>query len=255
MKRLLVLLAIMALVFVPAMAMAEDPPPRTYNSGEDLPGNAVEVEHWELVNGGWVHHADDYGGAVTALARCWKSGDTLYGSCNKENYSLTFTNHASMAQWCEVNVTENRYDWRILKPGTYAADCITIKLKSNNDVLLTYENFGDLQYQETGYGVKQTIDTYYAVAQSIPLPNSSLWKRASSLNGRKLMIDSDALHQGYNMKLYNKLVVENCNSSCEYENVGTVDIKLMNIKDWVDASDTGYLRGFWKELPPQEEEG
>ncbi len=248
MKRLLVLFAIMALIFVPAIVMA-------YNDGEDLPSGAVEVEHWELIGGVWVHRAPQ---SALSLARCWKSGDGVQGNCNRENYSLEFTNHASMAQWCDLDVTESRYDWRILKPGTYAADCITIKIKSNNDVQLTYSGFGDLQYQEPGAGVKQTIDTYYAVAQSIPDATSADWKRASTLNGAKLLLDSQKLHDGYNMKLYNMIFVENCNSSCEYENVGTVDIKLMNIKRWVDASDTGYLRGFWKDLPmpqsPDEDE-
>lgn len=255
MKKLMVCLVVLAFLLVPAMAMAETPSPRTYNSGIGLPDGAVEVEHWELVSGAWVHHGTDYEGARTALARCWKSGEELQHFCNKESHSMTFTNHASMAQWCDVLVTESRYDWRILKPGTYAADCITIKLKSNNDVLLTFKGFGDLQYQETGYGVKQTIDTYYAVAQSIPLPDSTAWKTATSLNGEKLMLDSWTLHNGYNLKLYNKLVVENCNSSCEYENVGTVDVKLMNIKNWVDASENGYLNGFWKELPQRSTSG
>jgi len=41
-------------------------------------------------------------------------------------------------------------------------------------------------------------------------------------------------HAGLSTKILNKIVVENCNSSCEYENRGTITITLQNIKLWVD---------------------
>jgi len=233
MKKLLVCLVVLAFLLVPAMAMAA-------NDGQDLPNSAVEVEHWELADDGitWVHkNAAD----LSSLARCWRSGPKN-GFCNKAKWEFEFTHHASMAQWCEWSIGGSRWDWRILKPGTYAADCIEFTLKSNNDVKITFAGFGDLQYQQTGEGVKQTIDTYYSWGESIAEAEENGWTRASALNAVELLArDGEDLHEGLSAKLMNKIVVVECNSSCEYENKGTITIALQNIKRWVDPT-----TGSWK---------
>jgi len=234
MKKLLVCLVVLAFLLVPAMAMAD------YNDGQDLPPGAEEQTHWEWnedkgENGGW----DEYkAGDTSALARCWTSGGD-FGYCNKQNWEIEFVHHASMAQWCNWTISGTRWDWRILKPGTYAADCIAAWIQSNNDVMITFEGFGDLQYQEEDAGVKQTIDTYYSWGPDL---ESNSWVRAAALNEEAPIIpDSAALHAGQSTKLWNKIVVENCNSSCEYENTGTITITLQNIKRWVDPQTGGWL--------------
>lgn len=232
MKRLLVLFAIMALILVPAIAMA-------YNDGEDLPSGAVEVEHWEWDkdNGVWVHKdpAD-----LSSLARCWRSGPNS-GNCNKQKWTINFTHHASMAQWCDWTMGGTRWDWRILKPGTYAADCIEATLKSNNDVKITFAGFGDLEYIEAS-GVNRFIETYYSWGESVAEADLHGWTRASDLNSVELVaLDSADLHRGLSAKLMNKIVVVECNSSCEYENKGTITITLQNIKRWVDSQTGSWL--------------
>jgi hypothetical protein len=225
MKKLLVCFVVLAFLLVPAMAMA-------YNPGEELPDGAVEVEHWEMdENGAWIQHNS---GDLTSLARCWRSGPTQ-GTCNKENWTLNFVHHASMAQWCEWTIGGTRWDWRILKPGTYAADCIEFTLKSNNDIKITFAGFDDLQYLEEG-GVKTTIDTYYSYGEDVAAAEQNGWIRAIDLNNDEgfMIYDGRALHAGLSTKLLNKIVVENCNSSCEYENRGTITITLQNVKLWVN---------------------
>ena len=234
MKRLLVLFAIMALIFVPAMASAALP-------GEPLPLGAVEVEHWELAaDGTWTHKEPGEG-----LARCWRSGGDQ-GECNQTSWVVNFTHHAAMAQWSKWSIGGTRWDWRILKPGTYAADCIEFKLQSNNSVLIDYENFADL-LRTTAGGVKQTIDTYYSFGESIKQAESNGWVRAEDLNEDDDIIpDSAVLHVNYVTKLFNKIVVENCNSSGEYEDTATITLTLLNQQPWVDPA------GGWgnQSLPP-----
>ncbi|HHX26916.1 MAG TPA: hypothetical protein GX721_09645 [Firmicutes bacterium] len=234
MKKLLVCLVVLAFLLVPAMAMA-------YNDGQDLPSGATEQTHWEwnpdkygVGVGGW----DEYkAGNTAALARCWTSGGGL-GYCNKEKWNIAFTHHASMAQWCNWTMSGTRWDWRILKPGTYAADCISVWLQSNNDVKITFAGFGDLEYMLEDAGVKRTIDTYYSWGSDL---ESTPWIRAINLNEEFALIgDSEALHEGLSTKLWNKIFVENCNSSCEYENSGTITIALQNIKRWVDPQTGGW---------------
>ena len=218
MKKLLVYFVVLAFLLVPAMAMAS-------NDGEDLPHGAKEQTHWEWnkdkgENGGW----DEYvAGSTAALARCWTSGGD-FGYCNK---------------WCNWTISGTRWDWRILKPGTYAADCISVWLQSNNDVKITFAGFGDLAYQLDGAGMKQTIDTYYSWGPDL---ESNSWIAAGDLNDEFALIpDSWDLHAGQSTKLWNKIFVENCNSSCEYESTGTITIALQNIKRWVDPRDGGWL--------------
>lgn len=239
MKRLLVLLAIMAIIFVPAMAMA-------YNPGEELPPSAVEVEHWELerVPGSnpaeyqWVPKGT---GNTASLARCWRS-IPANGNCNKEIWTFDFIHHASVAQWCEWSMGGTRWDWRILKPGSFAADCIEATLKSNNDVSVTLSGFADLKYKESApAGTEDTIKTYYSYGETIDDAVANGWAPASQINQTRLIPNSAALHEGYSVKLWNMIEVVACNNSCEYEDTGTITIALQNIKLWVDPA-----TGSWK---------
>jgi|ADurb_Cas_03_Slu_FD_contig_51_1971661_length_1068_multi_1_in_0_out_0_1 hypothetical protein len=238
MKRLLVLFAIMAFILVPAMAMA-------YNSGVELLPDAVEVSHWEIVDGAWVEFGT---GNVLSNARCWRSG-AASDSCNKQVWEIPFTTHASMAQWLFYNLGGTRWDWRIRKPGTYAADCIEATIRSNNDVVITFANFADLLYQETG-GVDPTISTWYAWGEDWNHAKDR-WVSAADLNKQRVTIgDSDQLHTGFVTKLWNKIDVVNCNSSCEYENTGTIIITLQNMKLWVDPTNGGWLASKNPTEPP-----
>ncbi len=233
MKKLLICLVVLAFLLMPAMAMA-------YNDGEDLPNGAVEVEHWELINDTWVSFKPNVPSITMPLARCWRSSPKQ-GNCNRAKWEFDFTHHASMAQWCDWSIGGSRWDWRILKPGTYAADCIEFTLKSNNDVKITFAGFGDLQYQQVGAGVKQTIDTYYSWGESVQEADRNGWTPASALNDVELLARDDKdLHEGLSAKLMNKIVVVECNSSCEYENKGTITIALQNIKRWVDPTTGGW---------------
>jgi hypothetical protein len=151
MKKLLVCLVVLAFLLVPAMAMAA-------STGEELPVGAQEVEHWEKEGDTWVHHTE---GDATSLARCWASTPANNGDgCNKQTWDLDVKVHASVAQWLKYNLTGTRWDWRILKPGTYAADCVTMTVWSNNDVAITFSDFANLEYQAQG-GVEREIRKNY----------------------------------------------------------------------------------------------
>jgi hypothetical protein len=232
MKKLLVCLVVLAFLLVPAMAMAHNP-------GNELSDDAVEVEHWEWNGTAWIHKDPN---DTSSLARCWRSGQSD-GTCNKEVWDIPFTNHASMAQWLFYNLGGTRWDWRILKPGTYAADCIEATIRSNNDVAVTFAGFGDLEYMEEG-GIDRTISTWYSWGESLAVAERNGWVRAADLNQQTAFIsDSEQLHRGFVLKLWNKIDVVNCNSSCEYENTGTIYITLQNIKLWVDGES-----GHWLDL-------
>lgn len=244
MKRIILVLALMTVLLVPMTAMAA-------SVGQALPAGAAEVETWywddtftDPTYGFWHSQGT---GSVTALARCWSS-NPVSGACNKQNWVINFTHHASIAQWIDWMLTGSRWDWRVRKPGTYAANCITFTLKSNNAVAVDYEGFEDLAYQDAG-GVKTTIDTYYAYGPDLATADRD-WVRAEALNGHDDLIpDSADLHAGQTTKLWNKIEVVNCNSSCEYEDTATITLVLTNMKFWVDP-ETGNFKPDQEHIKP-----
>ncbi len=243
MKRVTLILALMTILLLPAVAQG------AYNPGVPLPAGATETEAWELLEGNWGSMYVNGEPSTSAKARAWYSGGDA-DSCNKQNWVIGVENHASVAQWISWSISATRWDWRVRKPGKYAADCITFWMKSNNDVLVDYEGFEDLQYQGTG-GVNQSIATWYAYsATGASTPPTAGWVTAANLNGHDdLVEDSVDLHAGLSFKLWNMIEVVDCNSSCEYEDEATVTLVLQNIKDWIDGS-TGLFKDDQKNNPP-----
>lgn len=168
-----------------------------------------------------------------------------------------------MAQWCKWEISNTRWDWRILKPGTYGADCIDTFLQSNDAINLVYDGFNHL-YRSEGQNTDRWIETWYALVRYDPasgvipgIPDhptkagtSSRWVSASEMNKTYPLNDSNLLHDGVHFKLFNMIEVSNCNSAGEYENKGTITIKLTNLKPWVDGYDSDNDTYFWVNPQP-----
>jgi len=201
-----------------------------YNPGQPLPAGATEVEtwYWDTLNSQWVSQGV---GDPDALARLWSSGP-MNGSCNKEEWVIPITVHASIAQWIEWSISGTRWDWRVRKPGTYAGDCISATIKSNNDVLIDYDGFEDLHSDSS---VTQDIPIWYGFGETLDQVISNGWVRSTDLNADDdLLLDSEDLHAGLSWKLWNKIEVLPCHSSCEYEDEATITLVLQNVKMWID---------------------
>lgn len=227
MRKLLALAVVIAICLIPMVAMAF------------LPGDAYEVQAWEYVDNTWVPQT-----GVTANARCFASGFSM-GYCNKEKWEIPVVIHASVAQWLEYSMSGTRWDWKIRKPGTFAADCITASVASNNGISIAFEDFGPLvRDPQSGPGGTDPdeIDIMYGYDTKGSDPAAINWISTETLNAQGCHIDdSDALHAGYSVKLWNKIVVERCDSSCEYEDTAKIVITLDNVKHWIDPA-TGFFK-------------
>ncbi|MDD3749911.1 MAG: hypothetical protein PHS43_05390 [Firmicutes bacterium] len=249
MKKLVVCFFVLAALLIPAMVLADSadasgwpvyPPPRCEE----------EVQTWYRHGKDWYRSGE--GPNDAQLARCFRRGKLTGGSCNKEEWECAFTTWASMAQWCEWSISNTRWEWYILKPGTYAADCIGVFLKSNGDVEISFKDFGHLK------GVNENTDEYIEVSYvartwdgndnnppRIIHIDDTHWIPAPELNEKIFPVgDSMGLHEGLWFKLFNKIEVSNCNSAGEYEDEGIVYITLKNQRDWVDDD------GTWGDLLP-----
>ena len=155
-----------------------------------------------------------------------------------------------MAQWIEWSISGTEWKWKIRKVGPnlcqtdgyYAADCITFWLKSNYDVDMTFAGFGDLYNANS---IDKWIEIWYALGEfNVPPPKTDpVWKSAALLNQTVIhFLDSQLLHDGISLKLWNYIHVTNCNSACEYVDVdgARIILELKMIKPWIDPA-TGYF--------------
>ena len=209
-----------------------------------LPVAAFSIDVWEAATWYWDGTTWVYQGtgSVTALARCWTSVPE-FGACNKD-WNVPVVIHASIAQWIKWSMSGTRWDWRVRKPGKYGADCITATVQSNQNVLVDYHDFNDLQAESTS--VNPTIPIWYYVSElgaNLPAPDDPAWTRSYDLNvvaEWDTLYDSEALHNGLQFKLWNMIEVVNCNSACEYQDHATISLKLLCQKPWID-SETGWF--------------
>lgn len=226
MKKLVIGLMTLALTVGLSLSVMAGTPVIT---GDPLPAGSVEHEAWELIDGVWSSMGT---GGLGENARAWSS-TTMNGICNKTYWNIPVTVHASVAQWIEFSISGIRYDWRVRKPGTYAGNSLTATLKSNGDLELDFEGFGNL------VGATDEIPIWYAYGEGPP--GGLNWVTAADLNGSCLIDDSEGLHSGYSFKLWNKIEVVECDSACEYEDEAKITLVLMNAKTWIDP-ETGEFK-------------
>ncbi len=201
----------------------------------------VEAWYWDAsaTPPAWVYQTP---GNPQNLARLWASYPEL-GFCNKD-WDIPVKVHASIAQWLDWTMSGTRWDWRVRKPGFYAGDCITATIKSNQNVLVDYHDFNDLHAESVS--VNPDIPIWYHVSTlgaQLPPVGSNLWTRAADMNNPAewdTIWDSAALHGGIQFKLWNMINVVNCNSACEYQDHGSISLKLLCQKPWIDRT-TGYF--------------
>jgi len=190
---------------------------------------------WELIGTQWSLMGT---GSVSANARAWSS-DEVIKSCNRLNWPISVSVHASVAQWIEFSITGTRYTWLVRKPGIYAANSISAIIASNGDVGVAFSGFGDLASVK-GDG---TIPVWYAA----PVPDVADpgaikdWIPAAQLTRECEIGDTAELHKGYTWKLWNKIEVVRCNTACEYQNDACITLVLKNQKPWIDPT-TGYFK-------------
>ncbi|MGI6131701.1 MAG: hypothetical protein ACOYES_07500 [Bacillota bacterium] len=256
MRRLLVLFAIMVFIFVPAMTSAHE-------GGHSLPPSATEQEAWELVDTNndrvldtWVTmyvrgSNNTLVPSAEAKARAWTSDPIPTRECNTRLWPLDVAVHASVAQWISWNISATRWDWRVRKPGTYCTDCVTFVIHSNNSVRVDYEGFADLAYEgDVVEGTLGAIATFYTMSNTGSPPVGG-WVAAESLNTPHfdLIPNTGTLHHGETFKLWNKIVVDPCNSSCEYHDDAKITLSLTNMKAWIDEN-TGFFKEKQLANPP-----
>jgi hypothetical protein len=190
-----------------------------------------------------VWKLDDTGAWVeTDLARALRTGVQVDSSCNKLEWRVDVSIHASVAQWIHWTLNAQGWEWRVMKPGCYAANCIHFWVASNGDVLIDYEGFADLEAVEPNTH-NNFIEAYYSWGDDPVQAEMHGWVRAQDLNASDDYLDESYyndpfgvgdLHDGIDFKLFSKICVVDCNTACEYHDDATITLVLQQQKPWVD---------------------
>jgi hypothetical protein len=209
-----------------------------------LPDPAHEVASWwmDTTTNTWVMQSSTSAHNPQGLCYLFAQ-DQAGGFCNKKYWDIDVKITVEVAQWVRWTITGTHWKWFVKKPGNYAGDCITGTLASNQDVKVGYDGFQDLVYRPDNPkpSVNPIIPIHYAVGDfgTPPPKDSPFWRTAEELNNDDdIVLDSQALHEGIQWKLWNYIHVVNCNSACVYEDDAMITLELMCQKDWIDW-DTG----------------
>ncbi|MEO0130326.1 MAG: hypothetical protein ABIK76_01335 [candidate division WOR-3 bacterium] len=194
-----------------------------------------------IENRSWWWNGTDYEeqtGLRNARARYWKDVP-LADSCNKERWEIPFTDSISVAQWIRWSIEGTKTLWRVRKIGTFAGMGPIICIKSNEDVVMSFQGFENPTNGQT------EIEKYYyfsdTTEDSPPPPDDSRWIPASDLNNYTIPFDFPICH-AITKKMWELIKVEQCDRACEYVDPdgATIVLTLTVIKDWIDPETGNY---------------
>uniref|UniRef100_A0A7V4TJA4 Uncharacterized protein n=1 Tax=Candidatus Caldatribacterium saccharofermentans TaxID=1454753 RepID=A0A7V4TJA4_9BACT len=229
MKWFVILGAVVCLLFVGAVAWAEEEIPneltpeeqaelaRILGMGPDDSTNTVNVD----IPGAQCIYPK---GAWAVITKPY------FFSCNLDPCAEVQVK-ASVAQWVTLSLSATEIKWYVLKPGCYDTKWLFGCLTSNGDVDLVFSGFEDLKKTDED----KTIPTYYKYWHwqwGGPWPQ---WVRASNFNGTRSITEPIF---GYVFRIYNKIEVSHLTPACEYEdpNGATICVTLKEQKTWVKPS-------------------
>mgnify|MGYP007049773142 CR=1 FL=1 len=197
----------------------------------------------------WFFGFEDGELTVVGDARLIRTGGGD-GSCNRQQWEIDFETTAEVAQWIEWRLSATEWDWYIRKPGVYYGDSIQAFIKSNGDVVISFD-MEDMTYQgAAAVGTTDTnIEVFYAAVAGTQIPDPDddfvygpelepirLLDNMGQTFYQGLCPITQTLHDGLWFKLWTKINVENCNSAGLYLGGGTISIEATNQVAWLDGS-------------------
>ncbi len=139
-----------------------------------FPSFWIERPAWYWNGNSWVYQF----GNATARGRFWLDYNPIADSCNKERWEIPFTDSISVAQWIRWSIEGTKTLWRIRKIGTFAGMGPVLCLKSNEDVVMSFEGFANPTNGQT------EIEKYYFFTDTTVIEPDVNWQwiAAADLN-------------------------------------------------------------------------
>lgn len=129
--------------------------------------------------------------------------------------------------YANFSMTATRIDWRVLKPGTYAALATEIAVTGNGSISIQFDDFGNLAKVCGGSG---HIPVFYAFGEDLPSHVSEAWTFAPELNDSCNWLKPISLHpeSPSTVRMWSKISVGEEMPSAEYENTGVITFIVSN---------------------------
>ena len=121
-----------------------------------------------------------------------------------------------------VSVSATRLDWRVRKPGTYAALAAEITATGYGILSIQFSEFAD---PAPTPGMSGTVELWYGFGDALADVDRLGWIAASSLNGQSRSID---LSNPVPVVMWSKISVGEEDPSAEYENKGVITFIVGN---------------------------
>lgn len=156
----------------------------------------------------------------------WKIDDIEIGGKAGQNveWGMVIAGPSCDPIACQVNyeVTQERADFRILRPGTYAALLTQIHLSGTEAVKLGFSEFGDAQYLEDPSAPAAQVE--YSIGNTLADADAYGWYSAADFNGSEYYVDRGLVQAGVDITIWSRLTVETFNYSSDYRGAGKVSI-------------------------------
>ncbi len=121
-----------------------------------------------------------------------------------------------------VSLSATRLDWRVRKPGTYAALATEITATGYGKLSIQFSEFGDPVRSD---GTPGTVDAFYGFGATLAVVEAEGWVRADMLNGASRVID---LSSPMPVWMWSMIGVGEEDSSTEYESKGVITFIVSN---------------------------
>lgn len=129
--------------------------------------------------------------------------------------------------YARISLSATRLDWRVRRPGTYAALATEITASGNASLSIQFDGFGSLKPVN---GESGAIDAFYSFGRSLPDNLHTLWKPASSLNEESGWIRGLTLDpvEPIKVSMWAKVVVGEDDPPGNYANEGVITFIIDN---------------------------
>lgn len=130
--------------------------------------------------------------------------------------------------YADISVTATCLDWRVQKPGTYAALATEITMTGKGSISVQFEGFDNLTKVGGGSG---HIPAFYAFDEDLPIKVPEAWTSAPQLNDPSNWLEPITLDpvKPSCVHMWARIDVGEEISSAEYENEGVITFIISNI--------------------------
>jgi len=149
-------------------------------------------------------------------------------------WSEAMTIHLTVTDWLEYAFTGTRSDWQATRPGVFAADAVSFRVQSTNDLVVAFAGF-ESGPAATSHGGSH-IGVYYwqdgLDAPAVPYFGDA-WPRQKAVFGLDLVLAFAEVKDGLRRALWRAIVVGDGAEARHYEDSGTITLTLTDVAPFI----------------------